>query len=99
MLVSRRQATEGLKRTVMVGSDSGSSGLPERIRRSRRGHRKEAEAGSGLTAIRSWSRNAGEEINKPTELPGEAMPAGVQGHVVHAGAGELPGQSPRHAAI
>ena len=53
MLVSRRQATEGLKRTVMVGSDSGSSGLPERIRRSRRGHRKEAEAGSILTAIRS----------------------------------------------
>ena len=52
-LMGRRQATEGLKRTVMVGSDSGSSGLPERIRRSRRGHRKEAEAGSGLTAIRS----------------------------------------------
>ena len=38
-LMGRRQATEGLKSTVMVGTDSGRSGLPERIWRSRRGHK------------------------------------------------------------
>ena len=30
-LVGRRQATEGLKSTMKVGTDSGSSGLPKRI--------------------------------------------------------------------
>ena len=30
-LVGRRQATEGLKSTIKVGTDTGSSGLPKRI--------------------------------------------------------------------
>ena len=96
-LVSRRQATEGLKSTVMVGTDSGSSGLPERIRRSRRGHRNQAEVGS-TESFQILGRNARKEIKQAYRLPGEAMPAGDQGHAVHVGAEELPGQSPLHAA-
>ena len=30
-LMGRRQATEGLKSTMKVGTDTGSSGLPKRI--------------------------------------------------------------------
>ena len=82
-----RLKTEHLRLTKVgeeAGLDSGGNTIPTRLCRVAR----EREVNED-----------GEEAGGQEAEPGEAMPDGDQGHVVHTGVEELPGQSPCYVQL